>query len=376
MASSALSWSTVQEIDFLLEKVVEDLQLTPTQYKAAVDHYEAVGRYLEHPKSPLAQLRPAIYPQGSMALQTTIKPIGRQEHDLDLVQQTLPSGRDPMWLYETTYAWLAANPVYKPILERYKRCIRLNYAKSSRFHLDVVPAEPDLAKPVPCIQVPDRNIRDWTPSNPLGYIAWFNARSIIRLREGIRAMAPLPAQQSADDKPPLPLAVQIFKRRRDWAFRDDVDDAPRSVLLTTLAGLHYAGEASPLESLYTILASIELEIDRAAPDTIVVVNPMNADESFTEAFNDVSYRKFIAFIRRFRRELADLLAVSGGIPALHSQFATMFGDERADYAIKSWGSRLQDSRRQLRFSAASGLAVVAPQAQSVHGVPKNNFYGE
>lgn len=98
MMASALTRSAILDLDYLLKQIIEDLQLTPTQYREAVEHYEAVGRYLDHPRSPLAHLRPQIFPQGSMALQTTVKPIGRQEYDLDLVSQTLPSGQHPMWL--------------------------------------------------------------------------------------------------------------------------------------------------------------------------------------------------------------------------------------------------------------------------------------
>jgi hypothetical protein len=376
MMASTLTQSAIPDLDYLLKQVIQDLQLTPTQYEEAVKHYEAVGRYLEHADSPLFHLRPAMFPQGSMALQTTVKPIGRQEHDLDIVSQTLPSGRDAMWLYETTYAWLAANPQYAPIIERYKRCIRLNYA--TKFHLDVVPAEPDQDRPVPCILVPDRNILDWTPSNPLGYIGWFQSRAILRILEGrLRAMAPVPAQQSPEDKPPLVIAVQVMKRRRDWAFRNEIADAPRSVLLTTLAGLHYGGQASVIEAIYGILVATEAAIDVAAPNRIVVVNPTNPDESFTEAFNDVSYRKFTSFVRNFRREIADLLSVVGGFPALTGQLAAMFGTEPAEKAVLNWGKRLNEARsRALRFSAAGGLAVEGDVSESTYRVPPNTFYGE
>jgi SMODS domain-containing protein len=374
--ASALTRSVIPDLDYLLKQIIEDLQLTPTQYKEAVEHYEAVGRYLEHQGSPLAHLQPVIFPQGSMALQTTVKPIGRQEHDLDLVSQTLPSGRDPMWLYETTYAWLAANPQYAPILERYKRCIRLSYAQ--KFHLDVVPAEPDQRRPVPCILVPDCNILDWTPSNPLGYIGWFQSRAILRIVEGrVRAMAPVPAQQTAEDKAALVIAVQVIKRRRDWAFREDIDHAPRSVLLTTLAGLHYGGQESVIEAIAAILAATEAAIDAAAPDRIVVVNPTNPDESFTEAFNEISYRKFTNFVRVFRREIADLLSVVGGFPALTGQLTAMFGSEPAEKAVLAWGKRLHEARSgALRFSAAGGLAVGSDISKATQGVPRNNFYGE
>jgi hypothetical protein len=51
---------------------------------------------------------------------------------------------------------------------------------------------------------------------------------------------PLPQQTEAEDKAPLAVAVQLLKRARDVAF-NGTKTAPRSVVLTTLAGQHYAG---------------------------------------------------------------------------------------------------------------------------------------
>ena len=66
---------------------------------------------------------------------------------------------------------------------------------------------------------------------------------------------PVPAQEAVHEKEPLQLAVQLLKRWRDLAFADECL-APISVVLTTLAGMHYGGEESVSEALTTILAGI------------------------------------------------------------------------------------------------------------------------
>jgi hypothetical protein len=374
--ATALSLTAIPDIDFLLRAIVADLQLTPTQYQRAVDRYEAVGRYLERPDSPLARLSPRVFPQGSMALQTSIKPIDRLEHDLDLVSQTLPSGHNPIWLYETTYKWLSANAQYQPILERYKRCIRLNYAGD--FHLDVVPAEPDPIRPTPCIRVPDRRIVDWSPSNPVGYIAWFQARAV-EVQGSVRAIAPVPPQQRPSEKAILSLAVQVIKRRRDWAFREDQTNAPRSILLTTLAGMMYDGGSQPLPNvIHDILVGVDEAIIAAAPARIVVVNPTNPSESFSDCFTDISYQRFVTFIRRFRGEMEELLSVVGGIPALSSSLGRMFGEQPTNRSLIAWGERAQQRRAtsSLRFDGTAGLAVTADRVAASSIVPANTFHGQ
>jgi hypothetical protein len=70
--------------------------------------------------------------------------------------------------------------------------------------------------------------------------------------------------------------VQLLKRWRDLAFAEECL-APISVVLTTLAGMHYAGEESVSEALTTILAGIVNAIALAdlQGKRIVVRNPSN-----------------------------------------------------------------------------------------------------
>ena len=154
------------DLDYLLAEVAAALQLTPEQYRLAGEHYLAVGDWLAAPGSILAKFRPRIYPQGSMALETTVRPKGRDEYDLDLVCQMLPTGMSALNVYNEVYGRLMANRMYAPMVEKKNRCVRLNYAH--QFHLDIIPAEPDQVVGGDAIRVPDRDLRDWTPSNPRG----------------------------------------------------------------------------------------------------------------------------------------------------------------------------------------------------------------
>lgn len=72
-------------LDRFLEGICRRLQLTPTQYELAKSHYEAVGNWLEQEDSILAPYRPVIYPQGSLPMGTTNKPLDKEEYDLDFI---------------------------------------------------------------------------------------------------------------------------------------------------------------------------------------------------------------------------------------------------------------------------------------------------
>ena len=62
----------------LLWRICVGLQITPTQYETAKQHYTAVGRWLEADGSLLQTLAPSIYPQGSVLIGTTVRPQKRK----------------------------------------------------------------------------------------------------------------------------------------------------------------------------------------------------------------------------------------------------------------------------------------------------------
>src|SRR5207244_10124129 len=68
----------------VLERICQALELSETQHRLAKERYEAVGRWLAEGTNALLHGL-EIYPQGSVALGTTVKPHVRNEYDVDLV---------------------------------------------------------------------------------------------------------------------------------------------------------------------------------------------------------------------------------------------------------------------------------------------------
>jgi hypothetical protein len=367
-ASRALSSPT--PLDALLEQVCVALQITDTQYNRAKQSYEAIGDWLAAPESPLSALRPTIYPQGSAATQTTVRPRSHEEYDLDLVCQVHAAVADPMRLYDMVYARLDAHSTYAPLLEKKNRCIRVDY--KGNFHLDILPARPDpRGSQEWCVLVPDRGLAGWKESNPLGYARWFSEQAR-RVTSRVRASTmPLPLNDEAHELPPLNRAVQLLKRRRDMVFEGH-DHAPRSIVLATLSGEHYGGEISLVETLDRGLTRIE-ELARRTQGILEVHNPTNHAENFSEAWDEVSYAKFLRFVRTFRVELAELTTVTG-LPALTDRLSTLFGAPIATKAVEAYTRSLETARSSgtLRFLTGGGLTTVVGSGT---GYPKNTFFG-
>jgi hypothetical protein len=77
---------SIGTLDDLLDLICVELQLTRTQFLDAEGKYQAIGRWLAEGNSPLADQAIRIYPQGSMALGTTVRPRGHEEFDLETMQ--------------------------------------------------------------------------------------------------------------------------------------------------------------------------------------------------------------------------------------------------------------------------------------------------
>lgn len=105
----------------ILETLGETLDITETQYNAAVSSYSAVGEWLAKPESSLAPYKPVVRPQGSFMLGTMIKPICEEDDlDIDLVCEL--TGKNPQWtqyhLKQVVGNRLKDNETYKICLMR------------------------------------------------------------------------------------------------------------------------------------------------------------------------------------------------------------------------------------------------------------------
>lgn len=373
-------------VEDLLRRIAATLQLTESQYSLAEERYLAVARYLARPESPLAIHLPDIYPQGSMGLGTTCRPnrLFEIEFDLDFVMELLrpPAGIIPADLLDLLEGQLRANGNYGPLVERKTRCIRLNYAGD--FHMDILPALPDSAKGNGCIvvpDVPDGRLGGWKPSNPRGYISWFEDQTALAqfvVEAGVRAgIEPLPGQgQAGSMPPPLKVAVQLLKRHRDISFAHLSTDGPVSIVITTLAGTWYTGEPTVYQAVDGILARWQTLID-ATPGILTVRNPSNTDEVLSERWNQNPrlYTEFKGWVREMRRQWSELQSVISN-KRVNELLENMFGDKPTKSAIEAQAMAINEARGSKDLAVTStGLLTTLGQAASVVPVRANTFYG-
>jgi hypothetical protein len=368
----------------LLEKICVALQLTETQFQSAERSYNAVGRWLGEDER-LAELHPRIFPQGSMALLTTVKPRGQVQYDLDMVLEVDGAdGLTPKWLYDAVKDRLDAHDLYRTMLKPRPRCLRLDYA--NQFHLDIVPARTHPRLGAPFIEIPqkpdqDGELHNWITNNPKDLVKWFKLqcekRSLSIFEKA--AQEPLPKPVLAHEKPVLACAVQLFKRHRDVVF-GAASDAPSSILLTTLAGTFYQGEPSIEETLVHILGRIA-RLTEVDPQFTSVCNPACTDQNLCAKWTLTQCAHFANFVCTFGRKLRDLTTIRG-VDKIAAELRNLFGDETlgqkndvVSKAIMEYVDETVNKARDsgaLRFVESVGLSTVATSGTSI---PKHTFYG-
>jgi hypothetical protein len=361
-------WSVT---DDLLARAAASLQLTKTQYELAVQRYETIGKWLSVPGTSVAKFKPGIYPQGSLRIGTTVRPIGHNEYDLDLVcLMDLDWSRcGASAVLDLVESRLAESDTYRPMLAKLKRCVRISYA--NQFHMDILPAAPDVPVGSTNVRVPDRKLAEWKCSNPPGYADWFEEQAAKRITAVTKAVEPLPAPEDLATKPPLKIAVQILKRWRDVRYFKTPELAPISIVLTTLAGTYYAGEESPLLALTRIVDQIVGSIPMYG--RLVVLNPRNVREDLSERWDNdrKAYDAFVDGMIELRDQLR-AIETSASLPRIAKSLGPVVGDDIVTRVITDQGNFVQSQREadRLRVTGTGALTTVS-------GTPltKNTFYG-
>lgn len=363
-------------LDSLLALGAQELDLTPSQHKRAVGHYEAVGEYLSESGSPLESYSPLIFAQGSMAIGTATKPVASDEFDLDLMcQMLIRADINPDYVKKIIGDRLKDHGTYKKMLVEKNRCWRLVYA--GEFYMDIIPGVPDIdGLRATSLLVPDKELRCWKETDPKGYAEWFLACAAIGLqgKDGVRAeVEPAPAAPNIRRKLPLQVVVQLLKRHRDLMFMDD-EDAPISIIITTLAARAYEGSQSITTALSQLLRRMPKEISRTNTGVAVVENPINPRENFADKWKKHPRREkcFYEWIARAQHDAERLEAAL--LADMQQPLSNWVGTRAANSAISNYGENIQRQRANGLKVAASTGAVASQTAGAVHS-PNHTFFG-
>lgn len=380
----------------LIEDACQYLEPSTYQRDLAQQRYEGVGDWLSRSDDwLLASI--AIRLQGSVAIGTTVKPVGVNEHDVDLVAHVpeLDIAVSPALLKQRIGDRLRINGNYAPLLIEMPRCWRLDYA--NEFHLDITPSIPNPECRLGGELVPDKTLKTWKASNPMGYRAKFERRAALRPRirsvfgkayDSARAdsqVEPFPEMQRL--KGILRRIVQIIKRHRDLHFIDDNDGlAPLSIIITTLASRTYeycVGKFEydhELDLIVDVLRRMPAMLQTGTFEGRVVWylwNQTTAGENFCEKWNKYPERA-AAFFEWHDKVVADVqhLATAQGLDQVRRLLGGIFGTAPANKAMDSLIDQVTKARVTNKLSVVKPAGLIMGTAASATPVRANTFFGD
>lgn len=317
-----------EQLNDLYEQIVKNIDISNELFDSAEVEYTALGAWLDK-ETPTYKID--IYPQGSFALGTVIKPIrGTDDYDLDLVCEFAHQ-------YELSAEELKCS-VVKPLLQKYhqingeieekRRCWHVEYTDTPNFHMDVIPA-------ICCnkfINITDLNEENgnyvYIGSNPKGYVDWFHRQMKKRQqslreqyynthRDVIKCQADVETLKEYHFKTPLQKAIQILKRYRDIKFDEDKNHIkPISIIITTIAAQLYNNEDNIVDTLTTILNKAEQYIrSHMNGREYHIDNPSYTGgnvENFADKWNEHPERAitFFNWLKDAKNDLVDSMLLS------------------------------------------------------------------
>lgn len=362
---------TKANLNKLYEKIAAFVDISEELFDTAESEYIKLGEWIDA-ETPNYDI--SIYPQGSFALGTVVKPINdNDDYDLDLICQFAEQ-------YALTAEQLKVD-VVKPLLVRYsrtskdieekRRCWHVEYAHIPNFHMDVIPAVDRHLYINITDHDEDFDTYDYIGSNPKGYIEWFNSRKKERrtaLLEQYMDENPHLIKYQADVekikeyklKTSLQKAIQLLKRHRDMMFENDnAGVKPISIIITTLAAELYNNEDNIVDTLTAILNNAMTYIEEhKVDDKYYITNPSYTGENFADKWNEDTERADAFF--EWLENARSVFLNSENELQLESDFANILGMALGDNVIRRAFSDKPDVISLLEKKKDDASAALVP----------------
>jgi cyclic GMP-AMP synthase DncV-like protein len=425
------------QLNEVLERITESLDITPSDFKKAEERYKAVGQWLiegfDKGAFPNSKNEPDVFLQGSMRLGTAVRPLrdGKEaDFDIDLVcqfhEEKEEGNHKP--IKSQTGKRVKGNADYERMLTAEgKRCWTLEYAEDSKgcgFHLDILPCVIESPTEILNIQLAGgmqkyaihsiaitnkdktNNIYSWKPGNPKGYAQWFDeikqpalnlvlneSRQVIyeKNRDFFASQEEVPQELV---KTPLQRVIQILKRHRDMRFAGhELEDCkPISMIITTLAAKIYDSEPDTLSTLQKIINTINahgtllenkqlLDASIAAKKLIEkrggewwIENPVNPKENFADRWNEINNQRSTAFFQWIEWLMADIASLLQVDNLL--ECSNKLSGYFGDKSVKNAFSEIGSQHREQRETGK--LKIKANGILGVSGatIPGHTFFGD
>lgn len=378
----------------LLEAIGRELDLNPSRRADAETRYTAVSTWLIGSDDPRVQST-LVFLAGSTAIGTNVRPLGGEEHDVDLMSVLLGLGADasPSEVKALIGRRLRENARYAEITEEMTRCWRIVYA--NEFHLDITPAIRNPSCPNGGLLVPDKELRRWKPSHPKGFRDGFDGRALLvpRFRTEIQKNVLTADRGSVEPYPTynpvkgvLRRTAQLLKRHRDVYFEDKPSlSPPISIVITELAARAYEHLVknhvfeNEFDLLLHIVKMLPIFIDErpATHGKWAVWNHATQGENFAEKWNRDRARAdaFFQWQRVAEAGFGRLVEIEGR-DAIAEELRLMLGARAVNKVLDDQTGEISVAREKQSLWVAPKVGLVTTASGfAAAPVRANTFFG-
>jgi hypothetical protein len=397
-------------LDVMLADIAVRIQLSPTDYQRAVDHYHAINDWIDREESPLHGLVEEFYPQGGFAIGATVaRHATDDEFDIDVMAElSLPAKVDPELPLSLTDEAIRgkSGSRYHDKADRKTRCSTVYYPG---MHLDVTPNVRFRGREEKTSFIFHSKPSDPSEpkqtlfANPFGFAKWFlgktppdeafgqffEGRSLDyeRARLLMKADAnPVPAQMPAYRKSRVVIALQLIKRWRNLAYdrRHKNVKRPPSVLLSYYVADHSDANRTLADELIHHVESMITRLDEAEQQrtTIREFNPVCPEDELTDRWpcDRAQQRLFIDELRAFAVQLYRLRQ-GVSLAEMQRVLEDLFGEKPARDAINRFIDQHvkdNDAGKGLHVLRTGSIPALGSAAapSNARATPKSSPWGD
>lgn len=388
--------------DELLFDIAARIQLPPSLYERAKGRYAAIAEYLERDGSPLKDYVRNIYPQGSMAINSTIRSKDEDDlFDIDLVVEIdAPYEWSPDDLLQVLWRSIQGDPSsrYYEKVKRQTRCVTIKYAE---MHLDLTPLRPfeipQFAGEIAHANPDKIHEQHYKPAAPKLLADWY-LDSVPKPADDLRKRlvesaaiydrfvekaetAPVPDQQDVFAKSITTVALQLLKRFIQIQYDRRSCRRPPSVALSVLVATDSLPTNSPLRELRRQAEVIALKLQAALHQQVVieVVNPPYPADLLTDRWPQSVEEDQKRLLDDLLELIRCLEALEGEVPlkTIQSILARLFGERTTADAVNERVTRVGRAidHGALGVVVGSGALTGSQAGQGIIVPPKRRFYG-
>lgn len=383
-----------EKLNMIFDNLANGLNITQTMMEKAETAYHALG---EHIKNTNEEWDVTIYPQGSFQLGTVIKPVNDEEqYDVDLVVLVKAPHYSAESLRNEVLQVLESHGRYEGKIENKKPCIRIQYADSAQFHMDIASEQEFGMSNDTSINIARFDGDEsyfYEISNPKGYIEWFKkTMQFEELQKSQRALyekcqTEVEELELSKMRTPLQKAIQILKRHRDIFFADraNADDRPSSIIITTLCAMAYEDLLGKYEkdniylTVVNMLEKFPTYLKKNDDGEYYLENPSNPKENFLKKWCD-NPKLVTAFEQWIVKAKTDIIYnpesfIEDNPQELRKSLYESFGQRDTDIALDNYGKQIGKYAQngQLKYDATGANVVLLEKEGKSYN--KHTYFG-